>query len=686
MRSNPRSRKFIIITLTVSMLVILLALATQYALAKRSEASIIQEPTSNSPSGYGDDGIFEVGVEWMNIFPNPADNRSYWDVSCDGLYNSLVGKGWKPRFHYVNYSAWETDAKDESLGGHEDIYFDSVDLGMICTHGGAVYYTDLQKTIRTVFYGSSHDDQHLSPLEVYMAYGEKDLEYLAFDSCSVLDDTTFIYWASTFNGLHLLLSFLNNMHVDPYGDGLLWGYFMTSAYASTVTQAWFSAIDYNQPSDTCARIIGEKASNYNEHWWNTSPDPVVDSEKVIWDHCSHSFIYGRLNNQQTEVATIPVVQVIPRVVNKDYILNNIAPAFNMTGPIGRDEMFIYMADITDGITRTLLIDPVTGSYSYHNLSKLWTSPDVAPDLPDVKMALTYVNAWFSATPAKGLPGATYRNASFIYDPESIVSLLLAQTENGDLQGEQTSSMPTDISMTFPRKITVEAGTANGIQQVDFPIFGPGARLVVYLGDGGEIIGAQGGSRDVQVRSQQVTILDPNVVWSMFLANPNLSIGESPMADTITHTVPTLGYYEMPYMAEQDDLIPVWEFRSWFYSEGNLIAEDMPVYLPAASDYMPPQVSILNPPDGSTFSAGEPISFNGSVTGGSPPYTYEWTSSSDGHLGDTLNIVAAIGSEVRSSTIFHPTVSLQVTDANGLTSTATITLAIKPIFWLPLMTK
>ena len=93
-----------------------------------------------------------------------------------------------------------------------------------------------------------------------MSYGDKDLEYLAFDSCSVLDDNSFIYWASTFNGLHLLLGFSNSMHVDPYGDGWLWGYFMTSpSYASTVTQAWFMAIDFNQPSWMCVPVLSVKA-------------------------------------------------------------------------------------------------------------------------------------------------------------------------------------------------------------------------------------------------------------------------------------------------------------------------------------------------------------------------------------------------------------------------------------------
>lgn len=158
-----------------------------------------------------------------------------------------------------------------------------------------------------------------------------------------------------------------------------------------------------------------------------------------------------------------------------------------------------------------------------------------------------------------------------------------------------------------------------------------------------------------------------------------------VADTITHTVPTFGYYEMPYYVPQDAFIPVWEFRSYFYLDGNLVAGDYPVYLPAATFYMPPQVEILSPADGSTFTAGEPINFSGEVSCGNPPCTLKWISSSDGYLGDTLNIVAALSSEVKDA-VYNPTVSLTATDANGLTSTTTITLHINPVFWLPFVNK
>jgi hypothetical protein len=382
-----------------------------------------------------------------------------------------------------------------------------------------------------------------------------------------------------------------------------------------------------------------------------------------------------------------VVQVIDREVTNDYILNNIAPAFNMTGTIEWDDLFYSMATTTGGITETLWVDPVTGSYRYQNLSKLWTTPVVTPTLPSELEADNIINTWFNSTPAEGLPAMQYRNAGYIYQLEGMFNIFLSNHADGGLHSQTTKNSPTNVQMTYPRAIQVEVGTLTAHQMMDMPMFGAGARLVVYLGDQGEIIGVQGGSRDVQVMNQQVTILDPSKVWESYLADPSLAIHEVPiLADYITYTNYVLGYYEMPYLQPQDELIPVYDFSADFYSGTELIAEGVDVFLPAAVEYLPPQVAILSPEDGATFWAGEPISFEGWINQGTPPYTIQWTSSSDGFLGDTLNLVSGIGSSVRSSTVFTPTVTLQVTDANGLTNTATISLAIKPIFWLPLITK
>jgi hypothetical protein len=700
---NPRSRKPFMGVIATTILILLLILGAQFALANRTGPSIATDATPYTPTGWGDDGTLEVGVEWINDFPGTDGDRSHWDESCDGLYNQLLSDGWTSRFHWTDWNAWETDFKNESLGGSEDTYVDSVDIAMVCTHGSGTHDTFWDQDLSSVYFGSSHTDQHLSPGDAYMGYGDKDLEWLAFDSCSVLSDGGPApyynrgYWAATMNGLHLLLGFKNTMYVWAPGDGLLWGFYMKGFSwflpPSTVTQAWFQAVDYVQPKVTCARVLANDPSNFNDYLHGkgyVSPDPPTDGYYWYLDHCSTGPATKQLltSTMQPDVITMPVLRVLDRMVNEDYMLNTIAPAFNLSGPVGMDDMFYYMADTSQGITLTLQVDRATGSYSFHNLNSLWVTPVVTPTLPGSgREADLLINNWFSQTPAEGLPAAWYRNAGYEYGTEDIVGMNFMATENSDFTEQEISRLPADVSMTYPRLISVQAATATGTQLVDFPVVGPGGRLKVYLGDGGEIIGVQGGSRDVEQTGDQVPILEASQVWSMFLADPTLAIPEVPwVADYITYTAAILGYYEMPYLQHQNELIPVWEFTANFYSGGNLLAENVPVYVPAASQYLPPQVAILNPADGSTFVAGKPISFEGSITGGTPPYTIEWTSSSNGYMGNTINIVSGLGSEIKGSEVYMPTVSFQVTDANGLTSTATIALVIKPITILPLIRK
>jgi hypothetical protein len=698
---NSRFRKWFIVTCTIFVLSLLLVLGTNFALANRAAHSVIQEATLDSPTGWGDDGILEVGVEWINDFPGTADDRTHWDESCDGLYNQLLSSGWTSRFHWTDWNAWETDFKKASLGGSENDFVDKVDIAMICTHGSGAHDSFWNLDLSSVYFGSTHADHDLTPGDAYMAYGDKDLEWLAFDSCSVLSDGGPApyynrgYWAATMNGLHLLLGFKNTMYVWAPGDGLLWGLYMKGfppfMPSSTVTQAWFQAVDYVQPKVTCARVLAEASNNFNDHLWGkgwVSPDPYVDNTYYYWDHCSTgpAINQSTTSKMQLDVIAMPVLQVFDRIVDENYVLNNIAPAFNLTGTIGMDDMFYYMANTSNGITETLQVDRATGGYSFHNLSQLWITPVVTPTLPaNGREADDIISNWFSQTPAEGLPAAWYRNAGYEFGTEDIVEMMFMKSENGAFSEQEISRLPADVSMTYPRLISVQAGTTNSTQMVDFPLFGPGGRLKVYLGDGGEIIGVQGGSRDVQGTGAQVNILDANLVWTMFLEDRSLAIPEVPWpADEISYITATLGYYEMPYLQQQNELIPVWEFIANFYANGNLLAENVPVYLPAAAEYMPPQVAILNPVDGSTFSAGEPISFEGSIIGGTPPYSINWNSSSDGFLGDTINVVSALNSEAKGGIIFNPTVSFEVTDANGLTSTDTISLKIMPIFNLPLI--
>ena len=72
MFSDSHARKPFILALTVLASVLLLVLGTHFALANKETNPISQETPLNSPTGCGDDGIFEVGVDWMNVFPRSS--------------------------------------------------------------------------------------------------------------------------------------------------------------------------------------------------------------------------------------------------------------------------------------------------------------------------------------------------------------------------------------------------------------------------------------------------------------------------------------------------------------------------------------------------------------------------------------------------------------------------------------
>jgi hypothetical protein len=709
MFSDRRFRKPVIAAMSVTVLILLLALGAEFALANKPAPPVIQGVAPESPTGYGDDGILEVGVEWINDFPGTADDRSHWDESCDGLNNHLIGEGWTSRFHFTDWNAWETDFKNESLGGNEDSYVDSVDIAMICTHGSGAYDHFWDKDLSSVYFGSSHTDQDLSPGDAYQGYGDKDLEWLAFDSCSVLSDGGAApyynrgYWAATMNGLHLLLGFKNTMYVWAPGDGDLWGTYMNGISIpffgwilppSSVMQSWFLAVDSVQPSVTCARVLANTNDNFNDYLHGkgyVSADPPTDGYYSYWDHCSTSGMKDQTASyiNHPELLSVPRILVQDRLVDENYVLNRVAPPFNFTGDVYSDDMNFYMVNTSGGMTQTLQVDRVTGSFSYHNLSRLWVPPTVAPTLPNANEAYAFMENWFK-NQGEGLPGVWYRDyANWTYDIEEMVDMYMNPGENGTFYEQEIANTPADGVMTYPRLIPAKAGTVDGLQQVDFPVFGPGGRLKIYFGGMEDIIGAQGGSRDVLVSAEQVNILDAPVVWQMFLEDHSLAIPEVPwVADMITYDTAILGYYEMPYMIPQGELIPVWQFMADFYSNGNLLAQDVAVYVPAASEFMPPQVEIVSPVDGALYLAGDLISFEGKVvSGGTPPYTYEWNSSNDGFLGSATTLVSALTSPLKDGTIFPNSISFTVVDANGLSGTATISVNVtSPFIWLALVGK
>jgi hypothetical protein len=682
--------------------VLVLLLASPSTVAWEPERAI--DDRSAGPLGWGEEGIKEVGVEWINDFPGTVDDRSHWDESCDGLYYQLLDEGWTGRFRWTDWAAWERDFKDESRGGAEDSVADTVDIAMVCTHGAGTWDSFWNKSLSSVYFGSTVGDHHLVPGDAYQAYGDQDLEWLAFDSCSVLGGGPSPYynrgyWAATMNGLHLLLGFRNTMYVYAPGDGDRWAHYMLGFKwlgiwwrpPYKVTQAWFEAVDDVQPGGVCARVLAEESYFFNDylHGRGTVYADHVDGDYTYQDHCSCTPPPLQIEEQRlAQIETMPVYQITERQVDEDYVLG-VASAFRMAGGVEGDDGYYYMVNSSEGMTYTLQVDRASGGYKYRNQSALWATPIETPTLPLGDEAVRIGNEFFTGD-GKDLPGAAYRTGETLTQVEEQVEVTKLNPAAGILAEEEIGRTPINVSLSFGRVIPAQVGvrTEVGIQQADqdISVVGPGARAKMYLGDLGDILGVQGGSRDIAATGQSVTIMDAEKAWDLFLADPTIAVAEIPwVADEISKTAQTLAYYEYPHAQSQKELIPVWVFTADFYSAGTPLAEDVLVYVPAAAEYLPPEVSIAAPTAGSRFRAGESVTLSGSVVQyGSPPFSYAWSSSQDGPLGNGASLTVPLSGAIKGGEVISQTISLKVTDANGQRGMASVQVSVQPDVYLPVI--
>ena len=70
----------------------------------------------------------------------------------------------------------------------------------------------------------------------------------------------------------------------------------------------------------------------------------------------------------------------------------------------------------------------------------------------------------------------------------------------------------------------------------------------------------------------------------------------------------------------------------------------------------------------------------------PPYTFEWKSDHDGVLGIDASILSSLTTSAKGGSLFKHIIYLQVIDANGMQSTASIEVYINGLTLLPFVVK
>jgi hypothetical protein len=300
-----------------------------------------------------------------------------------GFYDMIKSfPNWTGRYYREDLNCREIQYKRMDLGGTNNYYIDSSDIHYLIGHGATRWDSYYGKDLTAIIFenGSS-----LVPSEAYGAWGEIDLEWIAFRNCQLLNDASVDYWAKTMNGVRLILGFkTNSSKHDDFGK--IWAQKMRSrkkyskggtAYiypGRKIAQAWFSTTDATQPGGTTARILAEHYINSLDHLWSNGhtydQDPPVDEHKWLMEHTVSYPPYMRANS----LSTMKVYKVVPRDVNEAYV-RQIGSAFGLAvEPVVEMCDSLVMADLSDSNNpKVLEVSRMTGHFSYHEDGKLFAA-------------------------------------------------------------------------------------------------------------------------------------------------------------------------------------------------------------------------------------------------------------------------------------------------------------------------
>jgi hypothetical protein len=258
----------------VVVLLVLLGLST----------SLSQGPTITAEARDDDDGPqgaigaasewphLEVGVYYISNYPGTSSDLPNAAGNGWGLYNTLrYSYGWcnfsgHDCFLWSNSNAWEEDFKRHDRGGTNNYWVDDVDLVFYEGHGNPWLFT-----FKTPWGGGTHDDSYLRYHDARLAWGDRDLEWMALLSCSVLADSHELDWVWTMNGLHLLMGFETTAY-DVAGFGTRFAQYINAGYR--ISLAWMKTCDQKQPTGVRAKVLAEeyhhfydtKYYQYPDHW------------------------------------------------------------------------------------------------------------------------------------------------------------------------------------------------------------------------------------------------------------------------------------------------------------------------------------------------------------------------------------------------------------------------------------
>lgn len=164
---------------------------------------------------------------------------TFCDDDAVGFYNHLGSTGFTRRFNFGDDLAWGSDFERTGVGGHDDIYVDTLDFAYFSGHGSPDGF----------YFGTNYDGDGNFPFMVHSGpgspqtyearWGDIDLEWIFVSACQVLYENGI--WDRlwyVFNGLHGITGF-HTVEADTPDLGRFFAYYLTDTWGPYCTgDAW----------------------------------------------------------------------------------------------------------------------------------------------------------------------------------------------------------------------------------------------------------------------------------------------------------------------------------------------------------------------------------------------------------------------------------------------------------------
>jgi hypothetical protein len=644
-------------------------------------------------SASASDDDYEYFYEWINDYPGSDNDLSNCDDDAEGLADELASD-WSS-WGYDNDYAWEEDYKRENKSGKNNDYVDTADLGYFVGHGGDRYDDDFDRDHRAaIFANDDYDDENLTPGDGYDCWGDQDLEWMGFSACQMLNENTRSYWASAMNEIHLILGWKTNMkdvdHGRYFGQALVDS--GSNDSAKKVKTAWFWAADKLHGSDYTARVLGENSDMGKDYIWGqgtVQDDPEDDREYSYWTYqCSDEsssasvlsdpvvfaptgdrgltvVVDQSLLDQFADPCDMAVYNVQPLTVDINFVETMAARICAVSGMFCSPYGSAGYGDpgqinVFDGPWELRVC--TNGGAAYIENTETWmelVAP--APNLPSAESAETLAEELLTSWDL--FPS----DANF----ETVDNVIEAEVQV-DEQGQEIQATETELA----RRVLYRRYLG------EYPVEGPGAFMMAAFGDANEFQRMFRGAWKPAAEASAVSIISlEDVIGALNTSGSDATIsGITPMVDQIQVDDARLGYYEYPCHVNQPTLRPAYTLEVTI-TEVNVPDEPAAVStdkLHLWADVLPPVGQIDFPPDGHSIVPGEQVCLQGSASGGTPPYTFEWKDSLDGELGSGQSLCTTLSqpNDPYKEITIH-TVKLVVKDSQGSQSRAYVGIRTVP---------